>query len=45
MRIDPHRRGLVPVARRAPRSLAGCTTFSHDGGFGDVQKIAAERLA
>ena len=24
--------------------LAGCTTFSDDGGFGEVQKIASERL-
>ncbi len=28
----------------AALALAGCTTFSADGGFGDVQKVAAERL-
>ena len=28
----------------AALALAGCTTFSDDGGFGEVQKIASERL-
>src|SRR5262245_15081998 len=28
----------------AALTLAGCTTFSPDGGFGDVEQIAKERL-
>src|SRR3990172_3059155 len=28
----------------AALALAGCTTFSDDGGFGEVQKIVSERL-
>jgi outer membrane protein TolC len=28
----------------AALALAGCTTFSDDGGFGEVRKIASERL-
>ena len=40
MRTD--RRALVPAI--AALALAGCTTFSADGGFGEVQKIASERL-
>jgi outer membrane protein TolC len=28
----------------AALALSGCTTFSADGGFGEVQKIASERL-
>ncbi|MGH8698928.1 MAG: TolC family protein, partial [Burkholderiales bacterium] len=43
MRTDRHvQRALaLPIAALA---LAGCTTFSADGGFGEVQKIASERL-
>jgi outer membrane protein TolC len=40
MRTDRHALafGIAALA------LAGCTTFSADGGFGEVQKVASERL-
>ncbi len=32
------------LALHAAFALGGCATFSQDGGFGDVRKLAAERL-
>jgi outer membrane protein TolC len=45
MRIDQSKRDckrIIPAA--IAMILAGCATLSSDGGFGDVQKIAAEGL-
>ncbi|HET9340979.1 MAG TPA: RND transporter, partial [Casimicrobiaceae bacterium] len=32
------------VTTAAALALAGCTTFSPDGGRGDVERLAAERI-
>jgi len=43
MRTERHAQCALAVTA-AVFALAGCTSFSPDGGFGDVEKIAKERL-
>src|SRR5262252_6718624 len=43
MRTERHAQCALAVTT-AVFALAGCTSFSPDGGFGDVEKIAKERL-
>jgi outer membrane protein TolC len=43
MRTDARGSRLAAVALAAA-ALAGCTTFSPDGGFDEVRKLAAERI-
>ena len=42
MHADLSRRGLAVLVLSA--ALAGCTTFSPDGGFDEVRKLAGERI-
>jgi outer membrane protein TolC len=41
-RTGRYRQRVIPAA--VALMLTGCATFSSDAGFGDVQKVAAERL-